>query len=130
MQAEEIAPFAKRNGEGNFDFCSTARGMRHDPSGYINEYGRPTTGSAAIWFNKGEGWSNKEAIENYDALVTTIDPAARHTQVRRIQEIALDEFPHFTLCQAYKFQAVRKDVMDMWVDFTDFNRGLRTVWLG
>lgn len=130
VQAEEIATFAKRNGEGNFDFCSTARGMRHDPSGYINEYGRPTTGSAAIWFNKGEGWSNKEAIELYDALVTTIDPVKRHEQVRRIQEIALTEFPHFTICQAYKFQAVRKEVMDMWVDFTDFNRGLRTVWLG
>lgn len=130
VQSEEIAGFAKRNGEGNFDFCSTARGMRHDPSGYINEYGRPTTGSAAIWFNKGEGWKNDEAIENYNALVQTIDPVKRHQQVRRIQEIALDEFPHFTICQAYKFQAVRKDVHDMFVDFTDFNRGLRKVWLG
>lgn len=130
VQSEEIAGFAKRNGEGNFDFCSTARGMRHDPSGYINEYGRPTTGSAAIWFNKGEGWKNDEAIENYNALVQTIDPVKRHAQVRRIQEIALDEFPHFTICQAYKFQAVRKDVHDMWVDFTDFNRGLRKVWVG
>lgn len=130
VQAEEIATFAKRNGEGNFDFCSTARGMRHDPSGYINEYGRPTTGSAAKWFNNGDGWKNDEAIELFDALMTTIDTAKRHEQVRRIQEIALTEFPHFTLCQAYKFQAIRKEVMDMWVDFTDFNRGLRTTWLG
>lgn len=129
VQAEEIAPFAKRNGEGNFDFCSTARGMRHDPSGYINEYGRPTTGAASIWFNKGDGWKNDEAIQLYDALITTIDPAERHKQVRRIQEIALDEFPHFTLCQAYKFMAVRKEVQDMWVDFTDFYRALRTAWI-
>lgn len=129
VQAEEIASFAKRNGEGNFDFCSTARGMRHDPSGYINEYGRPTAGAAAIWFNKGDGWKNDEAIKLYDALVTTIDPAVRRQQVRRIQEIALDEFPHFTICQAYKFMAVRKEVMDMWVDFTDFYRSLRTAWI-
>ena len=54
----------------------------------------------------------------------------RHQQARRIQEIALDEYPQFTLCQAYKFQAVRKEVQDMYVDFTDFNRGLRTAWLG
>lgn len=130
VQAEDIAPFAKRNGEGNFDFCSTGRGMRNDPAGYINEYGRPTTAQAAIWFNKGEGWKNDEAIQLYDALVTTLDPVKRHQQVRRIQEIALDEYPHFTLCQQYKFQAVRKDLHDMFVDFTDFNRGLRTVWLG
>lgn len=129
VQAEEIASFAKRNGEGNFDFCSTGRGMRHDPSGYINEYGRPTTGSASIWFNKGDGWRNDEAIQLYDALITTIDPAERHKQVRRIQEIALDEYPHFTLCQAYKFMAVRKEVQDMWVDFTDFYRALRTAWI-
>lgn len=129
VQAEEIAVFAKRNGEGDFDFCSTGRGMRHDPSGYINEYGRPTKGSAAKWFNNGEGWSNSEASELFEALVTTIDRVERHKQVRRIQEIALDEFPHFTICQAFKFQAVRKEVMDMWVDFCDFNRGLRSAWL-
>ena len=104
--------------------------MRHDPSGYINEYGRPTTGSAAKWFNNGEGWSNKEAIELLRCARDHADPVKRHEQVRRIQEIALTEFPHFTICQAYKFQAIRKEVMDMWVDFTDFNRGLRTVWLG
>ncbi len=127
--SEAIAEFAKRNGEGNFDFCSTGRGMRHDPSGYINEYGRPTVGSAAIWFNKGECWKNDEAIELYDQLVTTLDPVKRHQQARRIQEIALDEYPHFTTVQPYKFHAISKNLHDMWVDFTDFHRGLRTAWV-
>ncbi len=127
--AEEIGPFAKRNGEGTFDFCSTGRGMRHDPTGFINEYGRPTTGSAAIWFNKGDGWKNDEAIKLYDQCVVELDSAKRHQQVRRIQEIALDEYPHFTTVQPYQFYAVRKDVKDMWVDFTDFHRALRTAWL-
>lgn len=45
------------------------------------------------------------------------------------KNIALDEYPHFTTVQPYKFHAVRKQVKDMWVDFTDFHRGLRTVWL-
>lgn len=130
VQAEEIGPFAKRNGTGDFDFCSTARGMRHDITGYINEYGRPTAAAAAIWFNKGEGWSNAECSELFEALITTTDMEKRKKQARRIQEIALDEYPHFTLCQAFKFQAVRKEVQDMYVDFTDFNRGLRTAWLG
>ena len=127
--SEEISPFAKRNGDGTFDFCSTGRGMRHDVSGFINEYGRPTVGSAAIWFNKGDGWKNDEAIKLYDQLVTELDSAKRHQQARRIQEIALDEFPHFTTVQPYKFQVVRKQVMDMYVSFTDFNTGLRTTWL-
>ncbi|MBI5877905.1 MAG: hypothetical protein HZB53_09655 [Chloroflexi bacterium] len=127
--AEEIGPFAKRNGDGTFDFCCTARGMRHDVSGFINEYGRPTTGAAATWFNKGDGWKNDEAIKLYDQLVTELDSAKRHQQARRIQEIALDEFPHITLCQEYKFIAVRKQVQDMYVAFTDFFTGLRTAWL-
>ncbi|MEP7198320.1 MAG: ABC transporter substrate-binding protein [Chloroflexota bacterium] len=127
--SEEIGPFAKRNGDGTFDFCSTGRGMRHDPSGFINEYGRPTVGSAATWFNKGDGWKNDEAIKLYDQLVQELDQAKRHQQVRRIQEIALDEFPHITTCQPYGFHAIRKNVKDMFVDFTDFHRGLRTAWL-
>ena len=127
--SEEISPFAKRNGDGTFDFCSTGRGMRHDVSGFINEYGRPTVGSAAIWFNNGNGWKNDEAIQLYDQLVQELDQAKRHQQARRIQEIALDEFPHFTTVQPYKFQIVRKQVMDMYVSFTDFNTGLRTTWL-
>src|SRR3712207_4249978 len=103
--------------------------MRHDPTGYINEYGRPTVGSASIWFNKGEGWSNKEAIELYDKALVNLDQASRRQQVRRIQEIALEELPHFTTVQPYKFHAVRKDVKDMYVAFTDFLDGLRTAWL-
>lgn len=127
--SEEIGPFAKRNGDGTFDFCSTGRGMRHDVSGFINEYGRPTTAQAGIWFNKGDGWKNDEAIKLYDQLVQELDNTKRHQQARRIQEIALDEYPHFTTVQPYKFQVVRKQVMDMYVSFTDFNTGLRTAWL-
>ena len=61
--------------------------------------------------------------------MTELDATKRHAQARRIQEIALDEFPHFTTVQPYKFQIVRKQVMDMYVSFTDFNTGLRTAWL-
>jgi peptide/nickel transport system substrate-binding protein len=126
---EEIAPFAKRNGDGTFDFCSTGRGMRHDVSGYINEYGRPTVGSASIWFNKGEGWKNDEAVKLYDQLVVELDGAKRRQQARRIQEIALDEYPHFTTVQPFKFHVIRKQVKDMYVAFNDFHTGLRETWL-
>ena len=129
LVAEEITTFAKRNGEGNFDICLTGRGMRHDPSGYINEIGRPTAGWAATIFDKGEGWKNDEAIQLYDKLVTTLDSAQRHAQVRRIQEIGFDEFPQITLFQTRKFIAVRNYLKDMYVAFTDFYSGLRTAWL-
>ncbi|MCA1554596.1 MAG: hypothetical protein LC737_09480, partial [Chloroflexi bacterium] len=101
----------------------------HDVSGFINEYGRPTVGAAATWFNKGDGWRNDEAIKLYDQLVQELDVAKRHQQARRIQEIALDEFPHITLCQEYKFIAVNKKLQDMYVAFTDFYTGLRQAWL-
>ena len=127
--SEEIGSFAKRNGEGTFDFCSTQRGMRHDPTGFINEYGRPSVGAASVWFNKGDGWSNKEASDLYDKALVNLDQASRHQQIRRIQEIALEELPHITTVQDYKFHAIRKRVQDMYVAFNDFHTGLRLAWL-
>ncbi len=134
---EEIGAFAKRVGDGTYDFCKTARGMRHDPMGYVNDFGRPKTATAAYWFNTmgadktvaKEGWSNKECSDLFEKAVINLDSKTRHEQFARIQEIVLDEVPHIYLCQKYKFQVVRKRVKDMYVAFTDFNGGLREAWV-
>jgi peptide/nickel transport system substrate-binding protein len=127
--SEEIGPFAQRVGEGNFDWCSTGRGMRPDPTRYVNDFGEPSTGTAAAWFNGGEGWSNEELLELYQQAKVELDSEARHNQIRRIQEVVLDEAPHIYVCQPYKFHVVRNDLQDMYVGFNDFHPGLRTIWL-
>jgi peptide/nickel transport system substrate-binding protein len=127
--SEEIGPFAQRVGEGNFDWCSTGRGMRPDPTRYVNDFGAPTIGMGASWFNGGAGWQNEELVELYGQALVELDSEARHNQIRRIQELVLDEAPHIYICQPYKFHAVRSDLKDMYVAFNDFHPGLRTVWV-
>ena len=123
---EELGTFATRNGEGNFDWCTTGRGMRHDPTGFVVDFGRPTVSAAAKWFNNGEGWRNDEIIQQFEAAAVNLDDASRHQQFRRIQELVLDEAPHIYLVQSKKFHAVRKELKDMYVSYTDFLTGLRT----
>ncbi len=127
--SEEIGTFAQRVGEGTFDWCSTGRGMRPDPTAYVNDFGAPSEGVAARWFNNGDGWSDAEMMELFQAALVNLDSASRHDQIRRIQEIVLDQAPHIYICQPRKFHAVRTAVKDMYVAFNDFHTGLRTTWL-
>lgn len=127
--SEEIGTFAQRVGEGNFDWCSTGRGMRPDPTKFVNDFGAPDLGVAARWFNNGDGWRNDELVDLYQQALVNLDSASRHEQIRRIQEIILEEAPHIYICQPYKFHAVRSEVKDMYVAFNDFHTGLRTTWL-
>lgn len=127
--AEEIGTFAKRVGDGTFDWCSTGRGMRPDPTRFVNDFGAPAEGTAANWFNSGDGWSDEEMMELYQAALVNLDSATRHEQIRRIQEIVLEQAPHIYICQPLKFHAVRTEVKDMYVAFNDFHTGLRTTWL-
>ncbi len=127
--AEEIGPFAKRVGDGTFDWCSTGRGMRPDVTRYVNDFGDTATGVAARWFNNGDGWNNAELTELYQKALIELNSEERHKQIRRIEEIILDEAPHIYICQPLKFHAVRNNLKDMYVGFNDFHPGLRTIWL-
>jgi peptide/nickel transport system substrate-binding protein len=126
---EEIGIFAKRYNEGDFEWLLNGRGMRHDPTGYINEFGNPNAGQAKLWFDDGKGWKNDEIIDLFRATSVNMNQAARVPQVQRIQELELEEAPHVFLAQPYKQTAVRKRVHDMYVSFTDFRPGLRDIWL-
>ena len=123
------ADAAKWFGEGTFEGFMNGRGMRHDPTGYVNEFGRPNAGQANIWFAGGKGWKNDELSALYEATLVNLDQKARVPQIQRIQEIALDEAPHVFICQPYKFTVVRKRIQDMYVSFTDFRPGIRDVWI-
>ena len=112
--------------DGTFEWHQTGRGMRGDVSNYMQDF-HPTTSTFKNWF--GEGWKNDELTKLIDQGLLTIDPAKRKDLYRKMQEILIDESPHMTLAQPYKYQVVRNRVKDMYVAYTDFNGGLREAWV-
>jgi peptide/nickel transport system substrate-binding protein len=129
LQIEDSATFAARYNAGTFEWLLNGRGMRNDILGYINEFGDPTIGQAKLWFNGGEGWKNDEIIALYKKIGTTVDQKARIPDIIKLQQLVIDEAPHVFLCQPYTYTAVRKRVQDMYVSFTGFRPGLRTIWV-
>ncbi|MSP13553.1 MAG: ABC transporter substrate-binding protein [Chloroflexi bacterium] len=127
--SEEIGSFAKRIGDGTFEWGSTGRGMRADPTNFVVDFGRPDVGAAAAWFNKGVGWKNQELSDMFEKALVNLDSTTRHQQVRRLQELVLEDAPHIYTVQNYKFHAVSTRLKDMYVSFTDFHSGLRNAWL-
>jgi peptide/nickel transport system substrate-binding protein len=118
----EIGTFAQNVGAGTFEWASTGRGMRGDPSGFVIDYRTGTTLNLA-WF--GEGWSNEEFNQIYDEALATTDQAARLDAYHRMQRIILEGAVNLFTVQPYKFQVVRRRVTGMYVSYTDFNTGLR-----
>jgi peptide/nickel transport system substrate-binding protein len=119
----EIGTFATNIGDGNFQWASTGRGMRGDPSGFVVDF-RSDTANNDKWF--GDGWSNDEIDRLYDEALATADQAQRRDAYRRIQEIIAEEAPNLYTVQPYKFQVANARVEGMYVSYTDFNPGLRT----
>ena len=59
----------------------------------------------------------------------TSDSAKRKPLYLQMQQMLIDESPHITIAQPYKYQVVRNRVKDMYVAYTDFNGGLREAWV-
>ena len=119
----EIGTFATNIGDGNFQWASTGRGMRGDPSGFVVDF-RSGTALHETWF--GDGWSNDEIDQLYDEALATADQAERLAAYQRIQQIIMEEAPNVYTVQPYKFQIANARVDGMYVSYTDFNPGLRT----
>lgn len=118
----EIGTFAKNIGDGTFEWASTGRGMRGDPSGYVIDF-RSGTALHEKWF--GEGWKNDEIDALYDEALATLDQALRPPMYHQIQEIIATEVANLYTVQPYKFQVVRNRVTGMYVFFGNTNTGLR-----
>jgi len=124
MQIEQIefGTFAKRVTNGEYDWCFTARGMRADVNGYVNDFRR--LGIAKDnWF---PAWQNAELEAAYDAGMATLDPAKRKEAFDTVQRLVIDESPHIYLYQDLRFSAVRKEVEGYYVAFTTFRPALRS----
>ncbi len=124
--AQEPGTFASNNGIGNFEWDLTARGMRGDVDGYVNEYNP----SHAIYKIVVPGVSRTSRC---GATSATADHARSGQAAAAVQGRAgalHDGLPQIGLVQVKKFQVVNKRVQGMYVAFDDFNTGLRNnVWL-
>jgi peptide/nickel transport system substrate-binding protein len=124
--AQEPGTFAANNGTGNFDWDLTARGMRGDVDGYLNEY-NPANTIYQRWYPL---WKNKKVWRDVGNGKITLDPAKRAPLYRDAQLQLQNDLPEIGLVQINKYQVVNKRVQGMYVAFDDFNTGLRnTVWL-
>ncbi len=119
----EIGTFAENIGAGTYQWASTGRGMRGDPSGFVVDF-RSGTANNVTWF--GDGWINEEIDRLYDEALATADQAARMEAYKRIQQIIAEEVAHLYTVQPLKFQVANQRVDGMYVSYTDFNPGLRT----
>jgi peptide/nickel transport system substrate-binding protein len=119
----EIGTFAENIGKGNFQWASTGRGMRGDPSGHVVDF-RNGTANNKVWF--GDGWKNEEIDALYDEALTTVDQARRHELYNQIQELILTEVANLYTVQPMKFQVAASRVQGMYVFYGNTNQGLRT----
>jgi peptide/nickel transport system substrate-binding protein len=119
----EIGQFAENIGSGSFQWASTARGMRGDPSGYVIDF-RNGTGLNVKWF--GEGWKSDEFDALYDEALATVDQSARPALYQQMLEIIATDAVNLYTVQPYKYQVVDKSLTGMFVFFGNTNPGLRT----
>lgn len=126
VQPLEIGTFAQNNSAGTFEWAQTGRGMRGDPSGYFADFD-PTGSTYKAWF--GGGWKNDEMTQLLNDALGNTDQTARHTQYRRMQEIALTEWPTMPIVDPTIYQVVRNRVQNMYVSIDGTEKGLAETWV-
>jgi peptide/nickel transport system substrate-binding protein len=126
VQPLEIGTFARNNGRGEFEWQSTGRGMRGDPSGFFADFD-PAGAVYKAWYQG--GYNNQELTDLYFQGLHTPDPAKRLQIYRRLQEIVLTEWPAMPLVNPMKYFVVRKRLHGMYVGYEDTERGLIEAWV-
>ena len=123
--AQEAGTFAAANGAGTFDWDLTGRGMRGDVDGYVAEF-HPAAPVFKIWYPE---YRNVKAWRGIGNGRIQLDPAKRIPIYKAAQRELLLNPVQIPLVAIKKYQVVRTRVNNMYVAFSDFNTGLRNVWL-
>jgi peptide/nickel transport system substrate-binding protein len=123
--AQEAGTFAAANGAGTFDWDLTGRGMRGDVDGYVAEF-HPAAPVFKIWY---PSYKNVRAWRGIGNGRIELDPAKRLPIYQEAQRQLLLNPVQIPLVAIKKYQVVRRRVQNMYVAFSDFNTGLRNVWL-
>jgi peptide/nickel transport system substrate-binding protein len=126
VQPLEIGTFGQNNSTGAFEWAQTGRGMRGDPSGYFADFD-PTGSTYKAWF--AGGWQNDEMTQLLNDALGNTDQSARHAQYRRMQEIALTDWPTMPIVDPTIYQVVRNRVQNMYVAIDGTEKGLAETWV-
>lgn len=126
IEAQEPGTFAANNGRGNFEWDLTARGMRGDVDGYLAEF-NPSASIYGVWY---PAW--RPPVKLWRLIGNgriTLDEKKRIPMYKEAQRILFDEQIQVPICVVRKFQVVRRRVNNMYVAFSDFNTGIRYVYI-
>jgi peptide/nickel transport system substrate-binding protein len=123
--AQEAGTFAANNGRGTFDWDLTGRGMRGDVDGYVAEF-HPAAPVFKIWYPE---YRNVKAWRGIGNGRIQLTPEKRVPIYKAAQRELMLNPVQIPLVAIKKYQVVRKRVHNMYVAFSDFNTGLRNVWL-
>jgi peptide/nickel transport system substrate-binding protein len=123
--AQEAGTFAANNGRGTFEWDLTGRGMRGDVDGYLAEF-HPAAPVFNIWYPE---YRNVRAWRGIGNGRIQLDPAKRVPIYKDAQRALMLNPVQIPLVAIKKYQVVRRRVRNMYVAFSDFNTGLRNVWL-
>jgi peptide/nickel transport system substrate-binding protein len=126
VQPLELGTFARNNGRGEFEWQSTGRGMRGDPSGFFADFD-PSGAIYKAWYQG--GYNNQELTDLYFQGLHTPDQAKRLQIYRRLQEIVLTEWPAMPLVNPMYYFVVRKRLHGMYVGYESTERGLIEAWV-
>ena len=123
--AQEAGTFAAANGLGTFDWDLTGRGMRGDVDGYVAEF-HPAAPVFKIWYPE---YRNIRAWRGIGNGRIQLDPDKRLPIYKAAQRALLLNPVQIPLVAIKKYQVMRTRVKNMYVAFSDFNTGLRNMWL-
>jgi peptide/nickel transport system substrate-binding protein len=126
VEPQEIGTFGANNSAGTFEWASTGRGMRGDPSGYFADFD-PSGSTYKAWFQG--GYTNDELFKLISDALGNPDQAARHQQYNRMQEIVLTEWPTIPTVDPTLYQVVRARVQNMYVSIDGTEKGLTETWV-
>jgi peptide/nickel transport system substrate-binding protein len=126
IEAQEPGTFAANNGRGNFEWDLTARGMRGDVDGYLAEF-NPSASIYRVWYPEWRPPVKLWRLVGNGRI--TLDQEKRLPMYKEAQRILLDELIQVPICVVRKFQVVRRRVNNMYVAFSDFNTGIRYVYI-
>lgn len=126
VQPLEIATFAKNNSSGNFEWQSTGRGMRADPSAFFSDFD-PARSTYKAWYDG--GYDSTQIMTLIKQAQALTDDAKRHQIYTQIQELVMTQLPVMPVVDPMYYEVVRSRVHGMWVSYDALFPGLAELWV-
>jgi peptide/nickel transport system substrate-binding protein len=125
IKSTEIGTFAAIYNAGSYDWFLNGRGMRGDVDGYVQEF-HP---ASATFRNQTPAYRNLKAWKMIGNGRIQLDEKKRLPMYKAAQAELWNNPIQMPLVAIRKYQVANKRVQNMYVAFSDFNTGLRNVWL-